>query len=117
MANYRIEKINAEILRELTGLLREVKDPRMASADIISITKVDTTPDLAQSKVYVSVLGSEESKGSVIKGLTSAEGFLRTGLAQVLDLHATPKLIFVIDESAEYASHIEKVIQDIHKKG
>lgn len=116
MPNHRIEKINTEILRELSELLREVKDPRIQNADVVSITKVDTTPDLAQSKVYISVLGSEDSKKAVLKGLTSAEGFLRTGIAHKLDLHATPKLIFVLDTSSEYASHIEKVIQDIHKK-
>ena len=114
--NYRIEKINAEILRELSSLIREVKDPRLKEADLISITKVDTTSDLCLSKVYVSVLGSEDSKKAVIKGLTSAEGFLRSGIAKALDLHATPKLTFVIDTAGEYASHIEKVIQDIKKK-
>ncbi|WP_461248298.1 ribosome-binding factor A, partial [Treponema sp. R6D11] len=50
--NHRIEKINAEILKELSLNLREVKDPRIQNADVVSITKVDTTPDLAQAKVY-----------------------------------------------------------------
>lgn len=114
--NHRIEKINTEILRELSGLLREVKDPRIQNADVISVMKVDVTPDLAQAKVYISVLGSEESKKSVIKGLTSAEGFLRSGIAKALDLHATPKLFFQLDTAGEYADHINRVINDINKK-
>jgi ribosome-binding factor A len=116
MANHRIDRINSEIMRELSSLLHEIKDPRLKTADIVTIVKVETTPDLAQSKVHVSVLGSEQSKKDVIKGLASAQSFLRSGIAAALDLHATPKLMFVLDTAGEYASHIEKVIKDIHKE-
>ena len=78
MASNRIGRINEEIRKELSALLRTVKDPRVAEA-MLTITHVDTTPDLRQSRVYVSALNCKNEK-EMMKGLKSAAGFLRREL-------------------------------------
>ena len=81
MASNRIGRINEEIQRELAALLRTVKDPRVHG--LVSITHVDTTPDLRYAKVFVSVLNQQDGK-EVIRGLKSAGGYLRRELGQAL---------------------------------
>ena len=91
MASNRIGRINEEIQRELSALIRTVKDPRVKG--LISITAVDTTPDLKYAKVYVSVLDKGDVH-EVVKGLKSAAGYLRRELGRVLQLRYTPELTF-----------------------
>ena len=87
MASNRIGRINEEIQRELAALLRTVKDPRVHG--LVSITHVDTTPDLRYAKVFVSVLNQQDGK-EVIRGLKSAGGYLRRELGHALQLRYTP---------------------------
>ena len=77
MASNRINRINEEIMKELSSLLRTVKDPRVQDT-MISITRVETTPDLRYTKVYVSFLQSDRAKQAMV-GLKSAGGYLRAG--------------------------------------
>ena len=79
MASNRIGRINEEIQRELAELIRSLKDPRVQT--MISITRVDTTPDLRYSKIYVSVLEEARSQDA-LRGLKSAGGWLRRAPAQ-----------------------------------
>ena len=97
MSQMRIGRINEEIQKELSSLIRTLKDPRVQNT-MISITRVDTTGDLRYSKIFVSVLEKEKSK-EVIKGLKSAGGFLRREIGNRLKLRYTPELIFVEDDS------------------
>lgn len=78
MASNRIGRINEEIQRELSDLIRSLKDPRVQT--LISITRVDTTPDLRYSKIYISVMDEEKQKDAM-RGLRSAGGWLRRELA------------------------------------
>ena len=89
MASNRIGRINEEIQRELAELIRSLKDPRVQT--MISITRVDTTPDLRYSKIYVSVLEEARSQDA-IRGLKSAGGWLRRELGSRLQLHAGARL-------------------------
>ena len=107
MANNRIGKINEEILKELSNLTREVKDPRVSGA-MFTITRVETTNDLSYAKVFVSVMG-EEKKG-VMSGLESASGFLRSELARRMSLRHTPRLLFNLDMSIDKGAHIINLI-------
>ena len=113
MASNRIERINEDIQRELSTLLRTVKDPRVGGT-MLSITGVDTTGDLRYCKVYVSVLESGREK-DVLKGLKSASGYLRRGLGSALNLRYTPELIFQIDKSIEYGAHISKILNSLDR--
>ena len=103
MASNRIGRINEEIQRELSDLIRGLKDPRVQT--MLSITRVDTTSDLRYAKVHISVL--EESRESeAMKGLRSAGGWLRRELGQKLQLRYTPELVFELDDSLKYGAHM-----------
>ena len=76
-------RINAEVMRELSVAIRDLKDPRVAP--MTSVTDAEVTPDLQYCKVYISVLGSEESLAKTMEGLKAASGFLRRELAQTVN--------------------------------
>ena len=109
MSSNRIGRINEEIQRELSGLIRTVKDPRVHG--LISITAVDTTTDLRYAKVHVSVLDKSDVK-EVVKGLKSAAGYLRRELGATLSLRYTPELIFEEDDSMAQGAHILSMLRD-----
>ena len=113
MASNRIGRINEEIQRELAALFRTVTDPRVHG--LVSITHVDTTPDLRYAKVYVSVLDKSDVK-EVVKGLKSAGGYLRRELGRALSLRYTPELVFQADDSIDKGTHILKLLNDIERK-
>ena len=112
--NTRISRVNDEILKELSQIIRgELKDPRIGS--MTSVVRVETTPDLKYCKVFVSVLGNDEEKNSVMQGLKNAAGFIRRLIAQRINLRFTPEFSFKLDESAEYAIHMNQLINKISK--
>lgn len=110
MASNRINRINEEIQKELSSLLRSLKDPRVQGG-MVTVTHVDTTTDLRYCRVFVSVLDKTQEK-DVIKGLKSAAGWLRRELGQALRLRYTPELQFVADDSIEYGAHILEMLRD-----
>ena len=110
MASNRIGRINEEIQRELAALFRTVKDPRVHG--LVSITHVETTPDLRYAKVYVSVLDKSDVK-EIIKGLKSAGGYLRRELGRALSLRYTPELQFFVDDSIAYGAHILDMLNHV----
>lgn len=111
MASNRIGRINEEIQREISALIRTVKDPRVSQAGMISVTAVEATPDLKYAKIYVSVL--EKGDGAqVLKGLKSASGYLRRELGQALKLRYTPELQFEQDDSIDKGAHILNLLRD-----
>ena len=109
MASNRIGRINEEIQRELAALIPNVKDPRVTG--MISVTAVDTTPDLRYAKVYVSLLDKSDCT-QVLKGLKSASGWLRRELGHALSLRYTPELTFVEDDSIDQGAHILSLLRD-----
>lgn len=90
---------------------REIKDPRINP--MTSVVHVEVSPDLKTAKVYISVLGDEESKKATLAGLKSASSFIRGQLARSLNLRNTPELTFVIDNSIEYGVHMSKLIDEV----
>ncbi len=104
MASNRIGRINEEIQRELSQLIRSLKDPRVQKT-LISITRVDTTPDLRYSKIYISVM-EEDKQADAMRGLKSAGGWLRRELGSSLQLRYTPELVFELDDSLKYGAHM-----------
>ena len=111
MPSNRIGRINEEIQRELSSLIRTVKDPRVADAGMVSVTAVETTPDLKYAKIYISALDKTAS-AQVLKGLKSASGYLRRGLGQALNLRNTPELSFVRDDSIDKGAHILDMLRN-----
>lgn len=104
-------RINSEVMKELSQIIRETKDPRIHP--MTSIVAVDVATDLKTCKVYVSVLGNEEDRDSTAKGLKSAEGFIRRELAHRLNMRNTPELTFIMDTSIEDAMAMMKKIDEV----
>ena len=112
MASNRIGRINEEIQRELADLLRTLKDPRV-QATMISVTRVETTPDLRYAIVFVSFL--EKSKAAeALKGLRSAGGYLRRELGAALQLRYTPELQWQEDDSITRGAHMLDLLNSLH---
>ena len=111
MASNRINRINEEIQKELSALLRNLKDPRIQDT-MISITRVETTPDLRYTKVYVSFL-QEERAAEAMKGLKSAAGYLRRELGNALKLRYTPQIMWALDDSITYGAKMLALINSL----
>ena len=110
MPSNRIGRINEEIQRELSTLLRTLKDPRLQGG-LLTITRVDTTSDLRWCKVYVSALDKSQEK-EMLKGLKSAAGYLRRELGAAVQLRYTPQLEFNADDSIQHGAHILQMLRD-----
>ena len=111
MASNRIKRINEEIQKELSSLIRTLKDPRIQNT-MISITRVETTPDLRYTKVYVSFLQEDKAEGAM-KGLQSAAGFLRRELGNALNLRYTPQIMWALDDSITYGAKMLALINSL----
>ena len=114
MASNRINRINEEIQKELSSLLRTVKDPRVQDT-MISITRVETTPDLRYTKVYVSFLQEEKVKDAMA-GLKSAAGWIRRQLGTNLKLRYSPEIVWALDDSITYGAHMLNLINSLGVK-
>lgn len=113
-------RVNAEVQKELSNILREgIKDPRVAP--MTSVVSVEVAPDLKTCKAYISVLGDEKAQEDTIKGLQSAEGYIRRKLARSLNMRNTPEVKFVLDQSIAYgvamSKKIDEVTKDIKEEG
>lgn len=107
----RIGRTNDDIQRVLSGLLRQVKDPRVQQG-MISVTRVETTGDLRYAKVWLSVLGEVDER-EFKRGLKSCGPWLRRELGSALSLRYTPELVFELDHSIEYGAHISRLIEQM----
>lgn len=106
-------RINGEVQKELSQLIsREMKDPRINP--MTSIVAVEVAPDLKHAKVFVSVLGDEESRKATYEGLRSAAPYMRSQLAKSINLRNTPELTFIMDQSIEYGVKMSKLIDDVN---
>ena len=114
MASNRIGRINEEIQKELASLIRNLKDPRVQDT-MISITRVEATPDLRYAKIYVSFL-QDDRAADALKGLKSAGGYLRRELGRSLQLRYTPELVWELDDSITYGAKMLKLINSLEVK-
>jgi len=110
MASYKLNRINEEMLRETSQIIRSVKDPRVNSG-FVTITRCDVTGDLKFAKIYYSVLNGDPAE--VKKGLVSAKGYIRREIAVRLNLRNTPELTFILDESMEHGAKISKILNEM----
>ena len=112
MPGNRIGRINEEMQRELSALIRQLKDPRVNTVGMVSVTRVDVTPDLRYAKVYVSALDKSREK-DVLKGLKSASGFLRREIGGALRLRYTPELQFFGDNSILHGAQTLEILRRV----
>ena len=105
-------RVNTEVQRELSNIIRAgIKDPRVAPWT--SVVAVSVAPDLKTCKAYISVRGDEKAQEETVKGLKSAEGYIRRELARNLNMRNTPEVTFVLDQSIEYGVNMSKKISDV----
>ena len=115
MAGYRMDRTGEDIMRELTAILRTVKDPRV-SGSLLSIVRVDVTRDLSYATIFISSMNGMEASREAVKGLKSAAGYMRRELGYALSLRHTPELRFVADDSIAYSANIAATINRIKKE-
>lgn len=112
--NNRLDRINEELKRELSNIINyEVKNSNVTG--MISVTKVKISPDLRHARVSVSILNSKNVK-QTLAGLKSASGFIRSRIAENMNLRVTPEFIFELDDSLMYGERIDSILSDIMKE-
>lgn len=114
MASNRINRINEEIQKSIAAHIPNLKDPRVSGA-MISVTRVETTPDLRYAKVYVSFL-EEDKAADAMKGLKSAGGYLRREVGGDLNLRYTPEIMWALDDSIRYGAKLLELINSLEVK-
>ncbi len=108
----RIDRISEEVKKELSYVIRDLKDPRLKT-NMVSVVNVIVTKDLRFAKAYISVLGDDTAKKGAIDALKGAAGFIRKEIGHRIDLRYTPEFSFVSDDSIEYGSHINEVLKNL----
>jgi ribosome-binding factor A len=109
-----MDRICEDIMRELTAILRTVKDPRV-TAGLLSIVRVEVTSDMSYAKVFVSAMEGIVTAKNAVKGLASAQGFIRHELGSALHLRHVPELRFIADDSIAYSAEIIKKLGDLER--
>lgn len=104
-------RVNAEVAKELSSIIRALKDPRIAL--MTSVTDAFVAPDLKTCKVYISVLDSDDARDETMAGLESARGFIRRELAARMNMRYTPELTFIADRSIERGVEMSRRIDEV----
>ena len=112
MAGHRMDRISEEVKRELSTIIRELKDPRLPT--MVSVVSVKVTKDLKYAKAHISIMGDDKVKKDAIAALNGAAGFIRREIGHRLALRATPEFTFVEDDSIAYGSHISELLKNLH---
>ena len=111
MSGYKSDRLSEDVKREMTDILRTLKDPRISG--LISVVRVELAKDLSLCKVYVSSIDGIESAKQALKGLDSASGFVRRELAARISMRRSPAIKFIADGSIEYGARISKMIDEL----
>jgi ribosome-binding factor A len=106
----RMRRVNESVRQVLAEAVPELKDPRIG---LVTVTGVDTAPDLRHAVVFVSVLGSEKKKRATMVGLDAAHGVLQARLARQLRMKRTPQLTFEYDQSVERGVRMSQLIDEL----
>jgi ribosome-binding factor A len=106
----RLRRVNESVRQVLSEAVGDLKDPRIG---FVTVTGVETTPDLRHARVFVSVLGTERKRRQTLEGLQSAHAVLQTRLARELRMKRTPQLAFEYDPSVERGVRMTKLIDEL----
>lgn len=114
MAKYRSGRINEEIRKEISDIIRnQVRDPRLTA--MVSVTRVDVTKDLRYAKVYISIFGDEEQKKNSLNALKNSSGFIRREVGHRVNLRYTPEILIELDNTIEHGMHINSLLESIRE--
>lgn len=111
MANFKNSRMAEDIKREMTAILRELKDPRIDK--LLTVVRADLSGDMSSCKIYVSSLGGIEKTKESVKGLKSAAGFIRRELFRRLEMRKSPELTFIADTSIERGAEISRKLNEL----
>lgn len=115
MAGYRINRTGEDVKRELTDIMRQLKDPRINS--LITVIKTELSNDMSHCKVYISSMEGIDKAKEACKGLNSAAGYIRREMNGRIKMRRTPEFHFVADNSTEYSAGIARILNDLEKNG
>ncbi|MBQ3970314.1 MAG: 30S ribosome-binding factor RbfA [Clostridia bacterium] len=115
MASHRMGRTTEDIKRELSAVLRELKDPRVADS-MISIVRVEVSNDLSCCKAYVSAMEGLEKAKQAVEGLRSASGYIRRQIGSRLSLRHVPAMLFEATDSIEYSANISRLLNELDIK-
>ena len=115
MAGYRVSRVSEDIKREITAIVRELKDPRVAGK-MLTVVRVEVSSDASFAKVFISDFGGIENAKEAVKGLTAATGYIRREVGQRLHLRKTPELKFVADDSVERGFKLFKKLDEAENR-
>lgn len=112
MANYRAGRINEEVKKEISDIIRnDLKDPRITA--MVSVTEVSVTKDLKYAKVYVSIFGDDEAKANTLLGLRKSSGYIRKEIGNRINLRYTPEILIELDTAIEHGMHIDSLLERV----
>ena len=115
MPSYKLGRTTEDIRREVSAILRELKDPRVSGC-MLSVVRVEVTNDLSYCTVYVSAMEGMETAENAVKGLKSAAGYVRRELGNRLKLRHVPEMIFKATDSIEYSANISRILHDLENE-
>ncbi|GAA6397603.1 30S ribosome-binding factor RbfA [Solibaculum mannosilyticum] len=114
MPGHRMGRVTEDIKRELTAILRTVKDPTVTG--MLSIVRCEVSSDLSVAKIFISSMDGFDAAKSAVKGLTHASGYIRRELSLRLSLRHTPQLKFIADDSIAHGADIARMLEDISRR-
>ena len=115
MPSYKLGRTTEDIRREVSAILRELKDPRVSGC-MLSVVRVEVTNDLSYCTVYVSAMEGMETAENAVKGLKSAAGYVRRELGNRLKLRHVPEMFFMATDSIEYSANISRILHDLENE-
>lgn len=114
MANKNQGRLAEDMKREVISIISTMKDPRLQG--FLTVMRVDVTPDLDVAKVHVSMMGQDGDTAEAVKALNKGAGYVRTEISRRMHIRKSPRFVFVADDGAAYAAHINQLLADLHRK-
>ncbi len=116
MSQKNMGRLAQDMKREVIAIIGRLKDPRLEGG-LLTVTRLDVTPDLDVAKVYVSVMGRAAVPKPAIEALNRAAGHVRTEVSKKMHIRKAPRFIFVEDDGAAYAAHINELLRSLNVNG
>ena len=111
-------RLAQDMKREVIGIIGQMKDPRLTGAGLLTVTRLDVTPDLDQARVHIIVMGaSDQATAEAVKALNKASGHVRTEVSRRMHIRKAPRFVFCADDGAAYAAHINELLAGLEKSG
>lgn len=115
MGGYKTQRIAEDMKREISGIISQMKDPRLKKG-FISVIRVEVSNDLSFAKVYISSMGGIDGANEAVKSLENASGYIRKTLSSHLRMRKCPALRFIPDDSIAFGAHINRILTELHQK-